>query len=317
MTLVELNYLIVLSQELHFGRAAERSNVSQPALSTAIRKLEDDLGVLLFERSKSGITITAMGEQMVAQAKLVIAQTETIKALAERNKDQLSGTLKLGAIATLAPFILPALTSQLGLMANKLCLHAEEGASGDLIQKLRAGLLDVILISHTLNDSDIVSQPLFTEPFVVVINSKSALIAKQTIHLHDLQNQTLWVLDDKHCLRQQVFAIFESLDETNRPNVKTASSLETMRHMVAAGLGIGILPLSATNTALYTSHLLATRLFAAPQPTRTIFLAWRASFPRHKTIDLLRNALHICSWQFTTTQHDSGAGGVLVENNSW
>jgi LysR family transcriptional regulator, hydrogen peroxide-inducible genes activator len=316
MTLVELNYLIALSQELHFGRAAERCHVSQPALSTAVRKLEDNLGVLLLERNKSGITLTAMGEQIVAQAERVIAHTEAIKTLADRSKDQFSGTLKLGAIATLAPYILPALTSQLSLMENTVCLHLEEGATQDLSQKLRAGELDVILISQALNESNIVSQPLFTEPFVVLMNSKNSLTGKQTLHLQDLKNQTLFVLDDKHCLQQQVLTLFESLDETDRPQLTTTSSLETLRHTVAAGLGVSILPLSATNTALYASHLLKTRMFVFPQPTRSIFLAWRASFPRHKTIDLLRSALHICSWQFTTTHHDSNKG-LLVENNSW
>jgi LysR family transcriptional regulator, hydrogen peroxide-inducible genes activator len=316
MTLIELNYIVTLAQELHFGRAAIRCCVSQPALSTAVRKLENDLGVLLFERSKTGITITTMGKQIVEQANRAIAQTEAIKTLAETSKDQFSGTLKLGAIATLAPFMLPALTSQLGLMANKLCIELEEGSSDDLAQKLRAGLLDVILISEPLNDLEIVNQNLFIEPFVVLMNSKNSLTAKQTINLQDLRNETLFLLNESHCLRQQVVAIFESLDEKTRPIFKTSSSLESLRHMVAAGFGTSILPLSATNTALCANNLLTTRLFVAPVPTRTLFLAWRATFPRHKTIDLLRSALHICSWQFTTAHQDSRQG-LLVENNSW
>ena len=316
MTLVELQYLTILAQELHFGRAAARCGVSQPALSMAVRKVESDLGVQLFERSKSGISITTLGEQIITQARRIIAQTEVIKNLADAGIDQLSGTLNIGVISTLAPYLVPALISQLGLMANTLNVHIEESHGDDLHHKLHAGNLDVILVSQPYHALDFVNQHLFTEPLVMLMNSKHPLAAKHMLQPLDCHGQTLLVLDERHCLREQVLNVFASLSKKNKPNFRTCSSLETIRHMVAAGLGIAVLPLSATNTALYANHLLHTRGFAEPQPMRTLALTWRSSFPRHKTIDVLRNALQICSWQFTTA-HDNSGQGLLVENDSW
>jgi LysR family transcriptional regulator, hydrogen peroxide-inducible genes activator len=321
MTLIELNYLVVLAQEQHFGRAAARCGVSQPALSTAVRKLETDLGVLLFERNKSGISLTRLGEQIAAQANHVIAQTQVIKTLADANKDQLSGPFRLGAIPTLSPYILPGLTFQLGLMASKLCLMVDESCSDQLCQRLTSGELDAILVSQPFGEvdwvcKDLVCKELFTEPLAVLMNNTHAHVANKRITLFDMRSQVIFLFDESHCLCRQVLAVFAHLKDEDKPVFKTMSSLETIRHMVAAGLGCAILPLSAANTSLYTANLFTTREFAEPVPTRTIFLAWRASFPRHKTIDLLRNALQICSWQFTTGHNEFGTGS-LVENSNW
>lgn len=316
MTLIELQYLVTLAQELHFGRAAARCYVSQPNLSMAVRKLENDLDVCLFERSKVGITVTTLGAQIIAQAERVLTQTAALKAIAEAGKDQLSGILKLGTLSTLSPYLAPSLIPQMRLMANKMCLHIEEATSTNLHHKLSAGELDAILVSQPCTGGDILSQPLFEEPLVVVLNSKHPLAAKKVVHLHDLSDHELLLLDENHCLRQQVLAIFVSLTTESQPTFSTMSSLETLRHMVAANLGITVLPLSAATSALYTNNVIVTRKFFAPEPTRTLTLAWRASFPRHKAIDLLRRAVQICTWQFTTA-HDSSSQSLLVENNNW
>ncbi len=311
MTLVELRYLVTLARTLHFGRAAEVFNVSQPTLSMAVRKLEQDLGVLLFERSKSGIRITEMGEQIIAQAQRVLAQTDSISALAQADKDQLGGELKVGAIFTLAPYLLPQLIPSLRLIASQLILRCSEGYNADLRQQLRKGELDAILISQPFTEADVVTQEIYREPLHLVMQPNHALAAKKTIALDDLRGQSFLVLNEKQCLREQMLAAFQPAPE----NTIECSSLETLRHMIATGLGISILPSSAINSALYSQQALAARPLQS-NPKRSIVLAWRASFPRHKAIDAVRRAIQVNSWQFTTG-HDNSGSGLLVENQSW
>lgn len=311
MTLIELRYLVTLAQEKHFSRAAERWGVSQPTLSMAVRSLEQNLGVLLFERSKSGIRATAMGEQIIAQAQRVLAQADSIFALAEADKNQLSGELKLGAIFTLGPYLLPQLIPSLKLIANQLTLSCYEGYNSDLRHKLRTSELDAILISQPFTETDVVTQEVYREPLQLVIPPSHALAAKKTIALDDLHEQTFLVLSEKQCLREQMLAVFEP----SAKNSVECSSLDTLRHMIAIGLGISILPSSATSSALFSSQALVTRPLQT-NPIRKISLAWRATFPRHKAIDAVRRAIQVNSWQFTTA-HDTSGSGLLVENQSW
>lgn len=316
MTLIELQYLTTLGDELHFGRAAARCCISQPTLSMAIRKLEADLGVDLFERNKSGIKITSMGQQIIMQAKQVIDRTLAIKALAEAAKDQLGGTLAIGLIPTLAPYLLPALIPQLRIMASKLNLRIDEGSNTDLLQKLHSGVLDVVLVSKPFTGIDVLAQDLFEEPLIVLIPHKHSLAARQTLRPIDLKGQDFLLLHEGHCLRDQILNVFLPLAKSDQPIFIQASSIGTLRNMVAAGLGITIIPMAAASSIIHTSNLMTTRLFTAPVPTRTIALAWRASFPRHKIIDVLRTAVQICTWQFTTAHDDSGQG-LLVQNDNW
>ncbi len=311
MTLIELRYLVTLAQTQHFGRAAELCNISQSALSMAVRKLESDLGVLLFERSKSGIRSTEMGEKIIAQAARVVAQADSITALAAADKDQLAGELKLGALFTLGPYLLPQLIPSLKLIANQLSLHCYEGYNSDLRQKLRSGELDAILISQPFTEADILTQEIYSEPLQLVMPPNHALAAKKMVSVDDLKGQTFLLLSEKQCLRQQMLEAFPAAQD----NSIECSSLDTLRHMIALGLGISILPSSATSSALFSSQSLVTRPLK-DQPKRKISLAWRASFPRHKAIDAVRRAIQACSWQFTTA-HDSAGSGLLVENANW
>ena len=311
MTLMELRYLVAVAETRHFGRAAERFNVSQSTLSMAIRKLEEDLGVLLFERNKSGIRTTQMGEQIIAQAQCALTQADTIIALADADKNQLSGELKLGAIFTLGPFLLPQLIPSLKLIADQLTLSCYEGYNSDLRHKLRTSELDAILISQPFTETDVVTQEIYCEPLQLVMPPHHALAAKNIIALDDLHEQTFLLLSEKQCLREQMLAVFKP----SAKNTIECSSLDTLRHMIAIGLGISILPSSATSSAIFSSQALVARPLQI-NPVRKISLAWRASFPRHKAIDAVRRAIQVNSWQYTTAQDTSGSG-LLVENQSW
>jgi len=296
MTLTELRYIVTLAQEQHFGRAAERCYVSQPTLSIAVKKLEDELGVALFERTKSRVQPTPLGEQIIAQANLVLEQTAAIKDLAEAGKDQLSSPLSVGAIFTIGPYLLPKFIPHLQQIAQRMPLYVEEGYTHNLRKKLRNGELDVIIIALPFSEPDVVTQTLFEEPFVVLMPKNHPLAMQKKVQASELSDQKMLLLGEGHCFRDQVLTTCPNLqphnDESSKiKTVAEGSSLETLRHMVASGLGITILPLSAAESALYSHDILVTRPFADPAPSRTIALAWRASFPRHKAIDALRKAI--------------------------
>ena len=302
MTLTELRYIVTLAQEQHFGRAADRCYVSQPTLSIAVKKLEDELGVALFERTKSRVQPTPLGEQIVAQAHLVLEQTAAIKDLADAGKDQLSSPLSVGAIFTIGPYLLPKFIPHLQQLASKMPLYVEEGYTHNLRKKLRNGELDVIIVALPFVEPDVVTQALYDEPFVVLMPKDHPLAAKEQVDQADLSHEQLLLLGEGHCFRDQVLTTCPSVQHAseasaNSSNVRTAaegSSLETLRHMVASGLGLTILPASAAESSLYSSDVLVTRPFTEPSPSRTVALAWRASFPRHKAIEALRAAIKAC-----------------------
>jgi LysR family hydrogen peroxide-inducible transcriptional activator len=303
MTLTELRYIVILSEEQHFGRTAERCHVSQPTLSIAVRKLEEELGVELFERTKSKVRPTALGEKIILQARALLANTAAIQFLADAGKDQLSTPLALGAIFTMGPYLLPQLIPHLQKQAPKMPLYVQEDYTANLRKKLRDGDLDAILVSLPFSESDVVTQELFDEPLVVVMPQSHPLVRKLEIAPADINRDELLLLGDGHCLREQVLTLNPAWREvvpTKRYSAQ-GNSLETLRYMVAAGLGVSILPRSAADAALCAPHRLITRPLAGGQ--RKLALAWRASFPRHKAIDVLRKSIQSCSgayWNFTT-----------------
>jgi LysR family hydrogen peroxide-inducible transcriptional activator len=302
MTLNELRYIVTLAQEQHFGRAAERCFVSQPTLSIAVKKLETELGVALFERSKTRVQATPLGERIVAQAQLVLEQSAAIKDIASAGKDQLASPLSVGAIFTIGPYLFPHFIPQLQRLAPQMPLYVEEGYTATLRQRLRKGELDAIIIALPFTEADVVTQPLYDEPFVVLMPAGHPLAAEALITPDQLSQDNVLLLGEGHCFRDQVLEACPQLQqsiekESGSGRLRTASdgsSLETLRHMVASGLGITVLPLSAATASQYASGLLETRPFAAPAPRRTVALAWRASFPRHKAIDILRDAINQC-----------------------
>ncbi|MFE8071318.1 hydrogen peroxide-inducible genes activator [Marinobacteraceae bacterium S3BR75-40.1] len=301
MTLTELRYIVTLAREKHFGRAAERCHVSQPTLSVAVRKLEDELGIALFERSKSSIRITEIGQRVVDQAQRVLDQAGAIRDIAQEGKNQLNSPLKLGAIYTIGPYLFPHLLPELRRSAPEMPLFIEEGYTAELRAKLRHSELDAIIIALPFEEPEVLTLPLYDEPFVVLLPANHPLAKEKAITSEQLLQDQLLLLGPGHCFRDQVLESCPPLIEAlaHRANdsagvVTEGSSLETIRHMVASGLGITVLPMSAANAVQYHADLLAVRPFAPPVPYRTVAIAWRVTFPRPKAIDMLSLAAGQC-----------------------
>lgn len=297
MTLTELRYIVTLAQEQHFGRAAERCHVSQPTLSIAVKKLEDELETAIFERSKTRVYPTPLGEQIVQQAQRVLEQAGAIKDIANSGKDQLSSPLSVGAIFTIGPYLLPYVIPQLQKLAPKMPLYVEESFTGTLRRRIRQGELDAIIVALPFTEADVVTQPLYEEEFVTVMDRNHPLTHFGAVEANQLTGHNLLLLGEGHCFRDQVLeacpTLKPSIDDPNG-RVRTAregSSLETLKYMVASGLGITILPRSAATANHYAADSLVVKPFAGQAPKRTVALAWRASFPRHKAIDVLRDAV--------------------------
>lgn len=302
MTLTELRYIVTLAQEKHFGRAAERCHVSQPTLSVAVRKLEDELAVALFERSKGSIRVTEIGYRIVEQAQRVLDQAGLIRDLAQAGKNQLSSPLKVGAIYTIGPYLFPHLLPELRRAAPEMPLFIEENYTGVLREKLRRSELDAIIIALPFEEPEVVTLPLYDEPFVVLLPKNHKLAREKSLNSEQLLEDQLLMLGPGHCFRDQVLEscppLIEALStrsaDRGQSLITEGSSLETIRHMVASGLGITVLPLSAATAVQYREDILTVRPFAAPVPSRTVALAWRVTFPRPKAIDMLSLAASQC-----------------------
>ena len=288
MTLTELRYIVALAQEQHFGRAAEKCFVSQPTLSVAIKKLEEELDVAIFERSKNSVTVTPLGQRIIVQAQRVLEEARAIKELASFGKDQLSSPLKIGAIYTIGPYLFPHMVPQIHRQAPTMPLYLEENYTAVLRRQLRDGELDAIIVALPFTEPDVVTRPLFDEHFVVVLPLNHPWNKLRSIDPKQLVDEELLLLGEGHCFRDQVLAFCPEVAQkyhTRLSGMLEGSSLETLKHMVATGLGITVLPESAVSNL--DLNLVATRPFKNPVPYRTVALAWRASFPRGQAIDLL------------------------------
>jgi len=297
MTLTELKYLVTLAQELHFGRAASKCFVSQPTLSVAIKKLEDGLGVALFERSSGSIRLTEVGEQVVQQSEKVLMETKRVQELAHAGKDQLTGPLKVGAIYTVGPYLFPHLVPEVRRLAPNMPLYIEENYTAVLREKLRRGELDAIFIALPFNEPEVVTQTLYDEPFEVLMQAQHPLAKKKSLAIEDLTSEEVMLLGEGHCMRDQILEFCPKLIERNRDTntrIAEGSSIETLRHMVASGIGITLLPYTATGMSSYSDDVITTRPLTNPQPYRSIALAWRVSFARPKAIDILTQATRQC-----------------------
>ena len=298
MTLTELRYIVTLAQEQHFGRAAERCHVSQPTLSVGVKKLEDELGVLIFERSKTAVRLTPTGEGIVAQAQKVLEQAQGIRELAQVGKNQLAAPLKVGAIYTIGPYLFPHLIPQLHRVAPDMPLYIEENFTHVLRDKLRTGELDAIIVALPFHEADVLTKPLYDEPFFVLMPADHPWTARASIEAELLNDKSLLLLGEGHCFRDQVLEACPSArknDETHRHTTVESSSLETIRHMVASGLGVSVLPFTAVDSHHYAPGVLEVRPFTPPVPYRSVAIAWRASFPRPKAIEVLADAIRLCS----------------------
>jgi LysR family transcriptional regulator, hydrogen peroxide-inducible genes activator len=289
MTLNELRYIVAVAQERNFRRAAEKSFISQPALSLAVQKLEEELGVQIFERGKGEISITTIGAQIIEQAQRVLEEAGHLREIANRGNDQLCGVLRVGMIYTVGPYLLPDLIPALKKLAPEMPLEVEENITGNLDALLRNGKLDAIVIALPYGDSAIQTLPLYDEPFEVVVANDHHWANRRSIKAQELAAENVLLLDSGHCFSNQVA---EACPELNRKgaDIQQGTSFETIRNMVASGLGITVLPASA-NSARYRNKLLKVIPFSNPVPSRRIALAWRKSFARVQAVRALAQAI--------------------------
>ena len=290
MTLTELKYIVALAQERHFGRAAQKCFVTQPTLSLALAKLEDELGIRLFERNKNEVIVTARGQAIVEQAKRVLDEVGKIQHLARGGQDQLSGALRLGVIPTIGPYLLPDLVPILRKRAPAMPLVIEENLTGNLAPMLREGELDLVIIALPFSIPGVKTEVVYEEPFSVVVPEGHKWGARKTVKPSELADENLLVLNNGHCFRDQVLEACPGQSNTALPEGRAGSSLETIRNMVASGLGVSVLPASAL-TARYASRLLKVVPFTSPVPSRKVALAWRSSFDRPLAIETLAAAI--------------------------
>lgn len=290
MTLTELQYIVTVAQERHFGRAAERVFVTQPALSLAIKKLEEELSTTIFERRKNRIALTPLGEQIVHQAQRVLEEADQIKILAAQGKDQLAGPLRFGVIATVGPYILPDLVPLLSARAPKMPLELEENLTLNLAGMLKSGKLDVIMLALPFDEPGIMTQALYDEPFKALVPSGHPWQKKKLIDSRQLGSEKVLLPHAGHCFRQQVLDACPELSRSDAEGWQ-GNSLETIRQMVASGLGITVLPSSALTPKYDNKRLIAIEL-AKPVPGRRIGLAWRRGFTRPRVIGIIRDAVH-------------------------
>ena len=299
MTLTELRYIVAVAKERHFGRAAAACFVSQPTLSVAVKKLEDELDLVLFERGKTEVRITPAGERVVAQAKRVLEEVEAIKRVARQDQDQLDGPLRLGAIYTVAPYLLPQLLPVLHKQAPKMPLVIEENYTARLRERLQQGELDAIIISLPFAEPGIKVRALYDEPFMVVLPASHPWRERGAIAVKELAEEPVLMLGTGHCFREQVLSVCPEcrhVPVADDPLAKAmeGGSLETIRLMVASGLGMTVMPCTATGADKYAQRLLVLKRFKAPVPKRRVALAWREGFYRPRAIAALAKAIHDC-----------------------
>ena len=306
MTLTELKYIVAVAREKHFGRAAEACFVSQPTLSVAVKKLEDELDVKLFERGSAEVGVTALGEQVVRQAEQVLIQAQAIREIAKLGKSPLAGPLKLGIIYTIGPYLLPDLVKHAIQMSPQMPLMLQENFTVKLLEMLRTGELDCAIMAEPFPDTGLAIAPLYDEPFVVAVPKQHALAKRKSISAEELKQETMLLLGTGHCFRDHVlevcpeFARFSSDAEGLRKSFE-GSSLETIKHMVASGMGITVVPQLSVQPALQPSSNFLTYIpFSTPVPTRRVVLVWRRSFTRYEAIAALRNAVYACELQGVT-----------------
>jgi LysR family hydrogen peroxide-inducible transcriptional activator len=297
MTLTELKYIVAVARERHFGRAAEACHVSQPTLSVAVMKLEEELDVKLFERGASEVSTTPLGEQIVRQAQQVIEQAAAIREIAKTGKDPVSGPLRLGVIYTVGPYLLPDLVRQAIERVPQMPLVLQENFTARLLDMLRTGDLDCAILAEPFPDTGLAVAPLYDEPFLAAVPRTHPMAQRESITAEELKNETMLLLGTGHCFRDHVlevcpeYARFSSGAEGIRKSFE-GSSLETIKYMVASGMGVTVVPRLSVPSEVQP-HV-AYVPFSEPVPTRRVVLVWRRTFPRYEAIAALRNCVYAC-----------------------
>jgi len=299
VTLTELRYIVAVARERHFGRAAEACFVSQPTLSVAIKKLEEELGMALFERGTGDVAATPVGARIVEQAQRVLEQAQAIKEIAKAGKDPLSGPFKLGMIYTIAPYLLPQLVRILHKRAPQMPLVIQENYTRLLREWLKQGDIDAAVLALPFEEPGFAIQPLYDEPFVVALPREHRWASRKSITAGELERETMVLLGAGHCFRDHVLEACPELSrfQTGADGVQRSfegSSLETIRQMVASGIGVTVLPSSSVPAKTPRDSLLAYVPFARPVPARRVVLVYRKTFPRLQAIEALRQAVLAC-----------------------
>ena len=279
MNLRDLRYLVALADERHFGRAAERCFVSQPTLSAQVRKLEEYLGVPLVERQPRRVTLTSAGEKIVERARRLLLEADAIVELAKTDRDPLSGAIKLALIPTVGPYLLPHVARRLRKDLPRLKLMLYEFQTAPLLEKLRAGEIDMGILALPIPLDGLEAEPLYDEPFTLAVPSGHKLADHERVKVDDLKGETLLLLEDGHCLRDQALEVCSRIRVHEEQDYR-ATSLETLRQMVAAGHGVTLLPQLAAESPVGAVRGLRAKPFARPAPSRTIGAVWRRSTTR-------------------------------------
>lgn len=288
MSLTELKFIVAVAQERNFRRAAEKCFVTQPALSLAIKKLEEELNVMIFERSRKDVSLTEIGKKIVEQAEKVLDEAGRIKQLAELGKNQLKGTIKLGLIHSIGPYLLPEIIPILRKTAPEMPLELEENLTANLESQLRNGVIDVAIIALPFDVPGLQHKALYDEEFDVVVPSHHHWATRTYINPEELSDEKVLLLNSGHCFSNQVTQACPEL--SRKGEVLQGNSLETIRNMVASNLGITVLPCSAT-ASRYNNPLIKVIPFTRPAPTRRIAIAWRKSFVRLETVEKIVDAI--------------------------
>jgi LysR family hydrogen peroxide-inducible transcriptional activator len=298
MTLTELRYILAVAREGHFGRAATSCFVSQPTLSMGIKRLEAELGIRLFERSTHEVRVTAEGQAIIEQAQRVIEEADRITTIARHGQDPMGGPLRIGAIYTIAPYLLPKLIPQLHQSAPQMPLLIQEDFTARLREKLKHGEVDIIVIAMPFSEPGIETLSLYDEPFSVLLPSEHRWAKRDSLKTSELTELDLLLLGPGHCFRDQ---ILQACPDCNRSAASNADlqrtleggSLETIRLMVSSGIGTTVLPCSAL-AGRRDANTRVLPLKDAAAPKRRVALAWRRSFHRHSAVQAVANAIHAC-----------------------
>ena len=288
MSLTELKFIVAVAQERNFRRAAEKCFVTQPALSLAIKKLEEELNVVIFERSRSDVTMTEIGEKIVEQAEKVLEETARIKQLAEMGKNQLKGTFKLGLIHSIGPYLLPEIIPILRKTAPEMPLEVEENLTANLEMQLKNGVIDAAIIALPFDVAGLQYKTLYDEEFDVVVPATHHWASRKHIKAEELSEEKVLLLNSGHCFSNQITQACPEL--SRKGEVLQGNSLETIRNMVASNLGITVLPCSAT-AERYHNPLIKVIPFVAPAPMRRIAIAWRKSFVRLEAVEKIAESI--------------------------
>ena len=282
--LKDLRYLVAVADTRHFGRAAERCFVSQPTLSAQLKKLEQSLGVQLIERQPNNVALTDPGEQIVARARRILEACEEVTTLARSHRDPLAGVLRVALLPTIGPYLLPHIARPLQRALPRLQLHLHEYQTLPMLERLKAGELDVGILALPVDLDGLEARELYSEPFKVLIPDRHALAQRSRVTMGDLEGQSLLLLGEGHCLRDQALALCSRAGLGERQDF-SATSLETLRQMVATGAGITLLPQLATEGAYGNARGTRVLPFAKPVPSRRVGAVWRKTSARRTAID--------------------------------